>query len=74
MMEPWSLQTKVTGNVVHSFTETSTDQAGHTVSSAGVALYTPAANKLLAGGPGNDVLIGSYGGGQKKWVFVESSG
>jgi probable HAF family extracellular repeat protein len=54
----WSLQANVTGNVVHSFTETSTDLAGSSVSSAGVTLYTPAAHKVLTGGNGNDVLIG----------------
>ena len=76
----WSLQTNVTGNVVHSFTETSTDQAGKTVSSAGVALYTPAAHKLLAGGSGNDVLIGrpndrlTGNGGADTFVFNPSFG
>ena len=54
----WSLQANVKGNVVHSFTETSIDLAGNSVSSAGVTLYTPAANKVLTGGNGNDVLIG----------------
>ena len=55
----WSLQANVKGNAVHSFTETSTDLAGNSVSSAGVTLYTPAANKVLTGGNGNDVLIGA---------------
>ena len=55
----WSLQANVKGNVVHSFTETSIDLAGNSASSAGVTLYTPAANKVLRGGDGNDVLIGA---------------
>jgi len=55
----WSLQTNVKGNTVHSFTETSTDLAGHITPSAGVTLYSPASNKTLTGGDGNDVLIGA---------------
>ena len=55
----WSLQANIKGNVVHSFTETSIDLAGNSASSAGVTLYTPAANKVLRGGNGNDVLIGA---------------
>jgi len=54
----WSLQANVKGNAIHSFTETSTDSAGNVASSAGVTLYTPAANKALVGGDGDDVLIG----------------
>jgi Ca2+-binding RTX toxin-like protein len=54
----WSLQANVGGNTIHSYTETSTDLAGNTGSSAGVTLYTPAANKTLQGGVGNDVLNG----------------
>ena len=54
----WSLQANVKGNVVHSFTETSIDLAGNSASSAGVTLYAPAANKVLTGGNGDDVLIG----------------
>jgi Ca2+-binding RTX toxin-like protein len=54
----WSLQANVKGNAVHSFTETSIDLVGNSASSAGVTLYSPAANKLLTGGIGNDVLIG----------------
>ena len=53
----WSLQTNVIGNVVHSFTESSTDFAGNTLSSSGVTLYAPAGNILLQAGTGNDVLI-----------------
>ena len=48
----WSLQAKLTGNVDHSFTETSNG-----ASSAGLTLYNPVANKVLTGGDGNDVLI-----------------
>jgi len=53
----WSLPTNVTGNVIHSYTETSTLGA-NTASSTGVTLYSPAAHKTLQGGSGNDVLIG----------------
>jgi hypothetical protein len=54
----WSLQTKVKDNAIHSFTETSTDLAGNSASSAGVTLYSAASNKALIGGLGDDVLIG----------------
>src|SRR5262249_25419899 len=76
----WSLQANVTGTGIHSFTETSTDLAGHTHSSAGVALYSSAANKLLQGGSGDDVLIAGKndsligGGGSDTFVFNPSFG
>jgi hypothetical protein len=54
----WSLQSNITGKV-HNFTEVATDLAGNTGSSAGVTVYTPSANKTVAGGAGNDFLIGS---------------
>jgi Ca2+-binding RTX toxin-like protein len=75
----WSLQANVTGNVVHSYTETST-LGSDTASSAGVTLYTPAANKSLQGGSGNDVLIGrpndtlTGGGGSDTFVFNPNFG
>ena len=71
----WSLVAVVTGNAIHRFTETSTDLAGNTASSAGVTLYSPAANKSLTGGNGNDVLIGrpndtlTGGNGSDTFVF-----
>jgi Ca2+-binding RTX toxin-like protein len=76
----WSLQANVTGNGIHSFTETSTDLAGHTASSVGVTLYSAAANKLLQGGSGDDVLIAGKndtligGGGSDTFVFNPSFG
>jgi hypothetical protein len=75
----WSLQANVTGNVIHSFTETST-LGEDTASSAGVTLYTPAANKSLEGGGGNDVLIGrpndtlTGSTGSDTFVFNPASG
>jgi probable HAF family extracellular repeat protein len=75
----WSLQTKL-GNGVHSFTETSTDLAGNSVSSAGVTLYAQNANQQLKGGTGNDVLIGNRGDtltggtGADNFVFNPSLG
>jgi len=71
----WSLQANVTGNAIHSYTEKSTDLAGNVGGSAGVTLYTPAANKVLTGGPGDDVLIArpndtlNGGGGSDTFVF-----
>jgi probable HAF family extracellular repeat protein len=76
----WSLQAKVTGTGIHSFTETSTDLAGNTESSAGVTLYSAATNKLLLGGSGDDVLIAGKndtligGGGSDTFVFNPSFG
>jgi Ca2+-binding RTX toxin-like protein len=75
----WSLQANIKGSAVHSFTETST-LGSHTALSAGVTLYTPAANKSLQGGSGNDVLIGgpndtlTGGGGSDTFVFNPSFG
>jgi Ca2+-binding RTX toxin-like protein len=74
------LQANLKGNVVHSFTETSTDVAGNNASSAGVTLYTPPANKVLIGGNGNDVLVGAPndsltgGAGADTFVFNPSFG
>jgi Ca2+-binding RTX toxin-like protein len=68
----------VTGKTVHSFTETSTNQAGITGSSAGVTLYPPAAHKVLTGGNGDDVLIAATkdtlagGAGSDTFVFNKS--
>jgi hypothetical protein len=71
----WSLLANVTGNVVHSYTETDRTQGGLQVNSAGVTLYTPAANNALTGGSGDDVLIGqpndklTGNGGSDTFVF-----
>jgi Ca2+-binding RTX toxin-like protein len=76
----WSAQANVTGNVVHSYTETSTDASGNTASSTGVTLYTPAAHKSLQGSSGDDVLIArpndtlSGGAGSDTFVFNSSFG
>jgi Ca2+-binding RTX toxin-like protein len=70
----WSLNANVTGNLVHSYTETSS-LAGDIISSTGVTLYTLAANKALVGGTGDDVLIGrpndtlTGGAGADTFVF-----
>ena len=70
----WTLNANVTGNVIHSYTETSS-LAGNSVSSAGVTLYTPAARSVLTGGTGDDVLIGrpndtlTGNGGADRFVF-----
>jgi len=74
----WNLQT-VTGNTIHSFTETATDLAGNVGASAGVTLFsmTP---KQLKGGSGNDVLIGgpnnilTGGAGSDSFVFNPNFG
>jgi Ca2+-binding RTX toxin-like protein len=71
----WTLQANVKGNVVHSFTETSIDVAGTSVSSVGDTLYAHNASKPLTGGTGNDVLIGAPndiltgGAGRDTFVF-----
>jgi hypothetical protein len=76
----WILQTNVTGNGVHSYTEKSIDGFGNTISSTGVTLYTPAAKTSLQGGSGNDVLIGkpndtlTGGGGSDTFVFNPNFG
>jgi hypothetical protein len=75
----WSLQAKITGNV-HQFTETATDLAGNTGSSAGVTLYSPSANHSLVGGSGNDFLIAANkdtltgGPGNDAFVFNANFG
>jgi Ca2+-binding RTX toxin-like protein len=71
----WSLQTNVTGKGVHSYTETSTDASGNTVSSTGVTLFSQSPKQSLQGGSGNDVLIAgpndtlTGGGGNDTFVF-----
>jgi Ca2+-binding RTX toxin-like protein len=76
----WSLQANVTGSTIHSYTEKATDLAGNAGNSAGVTLYTPAANETLTGGNGNDVLIGrpndtlTGGAGSDTFVFNPGSG
>jgi len=81
----WSLQTNpITGNTIHSFTETAADLAGNTVKSTGVTLYTPASNEVLKAstglGAGTDVLIGRpndtlvAGSGPNTFVFNPSFG
>ena len=76
----WSLQAAVTGKGVHSYTETSTDLAGNTGSSAGVTLFAQPAKQSLSGGAGNDVLIGgpndtlTGGGGSDAFVFNPNFG
>jgi Ca2+-binding RTX toxin-like protein len=71
----WTLNTKLTGNGVHSFTELSTNTIGSTPS-AGVTVYSASANKVLQGSSGgNDFLIGGHndtltgGGGPTEFVF-----
>ena len=76
----WNLQANVTGNVVHSYTEISTDGSGNTISSTGVTLFAQAAKQSLQGGNGNDVLIGGPndtlmgGEGSDTFVFNPSFG
>jgi VCBS repeat-containing protein len=71
----WSVTLKLNGGQVHEFTETAVDLAGNTGSSAGSAYWANPANKLLAGGLGDDVLIGvkgdslTGGGGHNHFVF-----
>jgi Ca2+-binding RTX toxin-like protein len=57
----WTLQANLTGNGIHSFTESSTDLVGNTASSAGATLYSTSTNKSLVAGGGADVLIGAPG-------------
>jgi hypothetical protein len=52
----WSVE-DIANLVVHNYTEASTDVAGNTGQSAGVALFSTSFNKALTGGTGADVLI-----------------
>src|SRR5262249_5864678 len=76
----WSFQASLSAKGIHSFTETSIDGWGHTASSAGVTLYSQAANQSLQGGSGNDVLIGAPNdilkgnAGSDTFVFNKSLG
>src|SRR5262245_57011824 len=76
----WSFQAYLTPKGTQSFTETSIDGWGHTASSAGVTLYSQAANQSLQGGSGNDVLIGAPNdilkgnAGSDTFVFNKSLG
>ncbi|MGH1574915.1 LamG-like jellyroll fold domain-containing protein [Methylobacterium sp. P31] len=76
----WSLSTNAPSNVIHSYTEKATDTSGVTTTSTGAALYTPAANKVLSAGSGDDVLIGrpndtlTGGAGHDTFVFNPSFG
>ena len=76
----WSFQASLSAKGIHSFTETSIDGWGHTASSAGVTLYSQAANQSLQGGSGDDVLIAGKndtligGGGSDTFVFNPSFG
>jgi hypothetical protein len=56
----WTLNTKLTGNDVHSFTEISTNASGSTAS-AGATIYSASGHKVLQGGSsGTDVLIAGH--------------
>jgi beta-glucanase (GH16 family) len=76
----WSLKLTVSGNGVHSYTETATDAAGNAASSAGVTLYSSKTGQALTGGAGADVLIGrggdtlTGGAGADHFVFNTSFG
>jgi hypothetical protein len=71
----WTLKSNVSGNTIHSYTESATDLAGNIGHSAGVTLFSPAAHNNMNGGTGNDVLIGGAndnltgGGGNDSFVF-----
>jgi len=75
----WSLQANISSGV-HQFTESATDLAGNTGSSAAVTDYAVGGNKTLTGGSGydfliagkNDTLIG--GAGNDTFVFNPSFG
>ena len=76
----WNFQAKVTGNPIHSYTETATDLAGNVGSSTGSTIYATSSNKTLLGGTGNDVLVAApkdtlTGGlGSDTFVFNPSFG
>ena len=53
----WTLQANISGGT-HQFTETAADLAGNTGTSTGVTIYAPTGHQTLAGGNGNDFLIG----------------
>jgi uncharacterized repeat protein (TIGR03803 family) len=71
----WSVTLKLTGGQVHQFTGTAVDLAGNAGASTGVALWANPPNKALAGGAGDDVLLGQKGdsltggGGHDRFVF-----
>jgi hypothetical protein len=54
----WSVTVNAPSNALHQYTESSTDIAGNTGTSTGVAIYKNSANNSLSGGTGDDVLIG----------------
>ena len=57
----WSLLAKLNGGAVHQFTETAVDLAGNPGVSAGFSYWANPGIKALAGGVGDDVLIGGKG-------------
>jgi hypothetical protein len=71
----WTLKANVSGNTVHSYTESATDLAGNIGKSPGVTLFSPSAHNNMNGGTGNDVLVGgpndnlTGGGGNDSFVF-----
>jgi len=76
----WSVTLKLNGGQVHQFTETAVDLAGNTGTSAGTAYWANPANKVLAGGEADDVLVGVKGdtliggGGHNHFVFDTGMG
>jgi hypothetical protein len=71
----WTLKANVSGNTIHSYTESATDLAGNIGKSPGVTLFSPSAHNNMNGGTGNDVLIAgpndnlTGGGGNDSFVF-----
>jgi Ca2+-binding RTX toxin-like protein len=71
----WSLPANVASKFIHSFTEKSTDVAGNTGASPGVALYSQLDHQSLQVGTGKDVLIAgpkdtlTGGAGSDTFVF-----